>query len=442
MQERFCGSIILPDSPQYHTARQEFNRAIQKFPAGIAYCTDEQDVACAVREAVQNGCTLRVRSGGHNYEGFSVGNCAAVIDVGCMNKISIGNETLTVGPGALNSAIYEAAGASGFPFPSGTCPSVAVSGLTQGGGWGLSARMFGLTCDSLLEATVIDACGQRHVASNASETDLFFALRGGGGGNFGVVTSLTYRLPPQLFNITYVSLSASNVNNDMAAQFICQVQQWLLLNDRRFTPLARIQHNLSENKRLILRGLYYGDAQQARASLAAFSMLGLVGTFEEMTFLQAMRIVEAEYPPYEYFVTGGRFALAPFTEHEALAIVSLLDNLAQGSTGCTISLYGLGGAVAEKPSCETAFFYRHAINIIALTTNWEGSKADGTNRMWFSSRYQLLESLTCGAYINFPSLENSNYMQAYYGENRKKLVRVKARIDPANVFCFPQSIRP
>ena len=257
-----------------------------------------------------------------------------------------------------------------------------------------------------------------------------------------MVTSLTYRLPPRLFNVTYVSLNASDVSNDMAAQFIRQVQQWLLLSDRRFTPLARIQHNLGENKSLILRGLYYGNEQQARISLSMFSTLGLTGTFEEMTFLQAMRIVEAGYPPYEYFVTGGRFVLAPFTGREALAIVSLLDDLAEGSTGGTVSLYGLGGVVAEKSSCETAFFYRNAINIIALTTNWEDSKADCINRMWFSSRYQLLESLACGAYINFPSLKNANYMQAYYGKNRKKLVRVKARMDPDNIFCFPQSIHP
>ncbi|HWP50205.1 MAG TPA: FAD-binding oxidoreductase [Clostridia bacterium] len=441
MKENFCGSVILPNSPQYHTARQEFNRAIQKFPTSIAYCTDEQDVVCAVQEAQQNGRSLRVRSGGHNYEGFSVGNCAAVIDVGCMNEISFGNETLTAGPGALNSAIYEVVGASGFPFPSGTCPTVAVSGLTQGGGWGLSSRMFGLTCDSLLEATLIDARGERHVASAISEPDLFFALRGGGGGNFGVVTSLTYRLPPQLFSVTYVVLGASDVSNNMAAQFIRQVQQWLLLSDRHFTPIARIQHIPGEGKGLILRGIYYGSEQQARTSLAAFLALGLGGTFEEMTFLEAMRIVESEYPPYEYFTTGGRFVSTPFTKWESLAIVSLLDNLAPGSTSGTVSLYGLGGAVAKKSPRETAFFYRRALNIIALSTDWEDPDAEWANRLWFAPRYELLESLTCGAYINFPSLENSTYMQAYYGENRKRLVRVKARIDPKNVFRFPQSIR-
>jgi len=442
MKVNFCGSVIRPDSAKYRTARQEFNRAIEKYPSSISYCTSEQDVVCAVQEAVRTGNCLRIRSGGHNYEGFSAGNGAAVIDVGCMNSISLGGDTLTAGPGALNSAIYEAVGAAGYPFPSGTCPSVAISGLTQGGGWGLSARMFGLACDSLQNVTMVDAFGQQHVASKVSEPDLFFALRGGGGGNFGVVTSMTFRLPPKLFNVTYVTLSASKVNNDTAACFIQQIQQWLLSDDFCFTPIARVQHIPGQGKGLILRGIYYGTEQQARTSLADFLSLGLTGTFEETTFLQATRIVEAGYPSYEYFVTGGRFASIPFTKCESLAIVSLLDKLAEGSTGATISLYGLGGAIKEKTSCETAFFYRDALNIISLTTNWEGPEADDRNRTWFSPRYRLLESLTYGAYINFPSLENLNYMHAYYGGNQKELSLIKTRIDPCNVFRFPQSIRP
>ncbi len=442
MEEKFCGSVIVPGSPQYDIARQEFNRSIQKYPAFITYCTDEEAVIDAVLAARESDCKIQVRSGGHNYEGFSVGNRSAVIDVSCMDKVTLDEAagTLTAGPGTLNRELYELMGSYGYPFPSGTCPTVAVAGLTLGGGWGLSARMFGLTCDSLISAILIDAHGGRHVADSEHETQLFFGLRGGGGGNFGVVTSLTYRLPPKLFDVTYVELEAFSVTKAMAAEFIQCFQQWLLMGDRRLTPIARIYHTPDEPRTLLLRGIYYGSEAQARASLASFLSLGLNGTFEEMTFLQAIRIVEDGYPPYERFTTGGRFAFARFSKEEAERIVTSIDTLAEGSVGGFISLYGLGGAVSGVLSNETAFFYRGAINIIALSTNWEDPSAKHANLDWFAPRYRAMQGITCGSYVNFPNLENQEYMCAYYGGNAKCLSAIKTCLDPENVFCFPQSI--
>ncbi|MDR1630604.1 MAG: FAD-binding oxidoreductase [Oscillospiraceae bacterium] len=443
MDQNNCGSVIFMNSPQYNEARQVFNRSIQKLPASIAYCTNEGDTAAAIYAARHSGRTLRVRSGGHSYEGFSVGTCADVIDVSCMDSVSINEQagTLTAGPGVTNRVLYETLGAYGYPFPSGTCPTVRVSGLTLGGGWGLSARMFGLTCDSLLSATLIDAQGCRHIASEEEDRELFFALRGGGGGNFGVTTSLTYRLPPRLFDVTYVELNASNVSKEAAAEFIRRFQQWLLTEDCRFTPIGRIFHSPEEPRGLTFWGVYYGGEAEARASLEPFVSLGMSGIFEEMTFLQAIRIVESGYPPYEWFTNGGRFSYMPFSEQEALKIVSLLDCIAEGSIRAAVSLYGLGCAVSEKKPTETAFFYRDALNIIALSTDWEKPSAKPANLAWFSPRYRALQELTLGSYVNFPNLENVDYMRAYYGGNAERLRAVQARTNPGHLLDFPQSIR-
>ena len=444
MDNEFCGRIIVPGSPGYNLARQEFNRAIQKYPAFIAYCTDEESVVKAVHAACKSGLPARVRSGGHHYEGFSVGNRAAVIDVSCMNDLKLNEAagTLTAGPGVLNRELYATAGAHGYPFPSGTCPTVAVAGLTQGGGWGLSARMFGLTCDNLLSATLIDSCGRRHRADADHDKELFFALRGGGGGNFGVVTSLTYKLPPKLFDVTYVEMEALQVSEETAAAFILCFQRWLLQGDRRFTPLARVYHTPEQPRGIILRGIYYGNEAQARASLSPFLSLGLTSVFKEMTFLEAIRIVEDTYPPYEKFANGGRFAMMPFTKQEALRIVSLTNTLAPGSVQNAISFFGLGGAVSEVLPRDTAFFYRGALNIVSLSTDWEDPAAKSANRAWFARRFEVLRQLTSGSYVNFPTLENPDYMRAYYGGNTNELRCVKARIDPDNLFRFPQSIPP
>lgn len=443
MTEAYCGLEIAPCAPEYGAARRVHNRAIEKFPARIAYCTNEEEVARAIRAAREAGVKARVRSGGHSYEGFCVGDCAAVIDVGCMDSISIDESagTLTIGPGARNRALYESAGALGYPFPSGTCPTVAAAGLTLGGGWGLSARMFGLTCDSLLSATLVDACGRRHVANAECDEELFFALRGGGGGNFGVVTSLAYRLPPKRFDVTYVELSTSDAGEAEAAEFILLVQAWLGEGDRRFTPLARVTHTPLEPRGLSLRGIYYGGEAQARASLSSFLSLGLAGRFDEMTFLEAIRIVEDGYPPEDRFTAGGSFALSPFSIKEALCLARLVAAPAPGSVGATVSLYGLGGAVDETGPFDTAYFYRGARNIAALTTSWEDPAAKRANLAWFAPRYRALREMTCGAYVNFPNLENRDFMRAYYGGNAERLRRVKARLDPENFFCFPQSVR-
>jgi FAD/FMN-containing dehydrogenase len=442
MMESFCGSFITPDSPRYHEARQEFNRSIQKFPCSIAYCAGEEDVVRAIRSARASGRTVRVRSGGHSYEGFSVGDRAAVIDVGCMDSIRLDSSagTVTAGPGVRNRALYEALGARGVPFPSGTCPEVAVAGLALGGGWGLSARMFGLACDSLISATLIDACGRRHTADATHDRELFFALRGGGGGSFGVATSLTFRLPPRRFGVTYVELEASCASAGMAAEFIRRFQRWLLEGDRRFTPLARVVHTREERRGLILFGIFYGNAAEARASLKPFLDLGLRGVFEETTFLKAMRVVMDGYPPFEKFTTGGRFAYDLFTEEGARGIVALTDRLAEGSVGATVSLYGLGGAVREVAPNETAFFYRNALHTIALLTDWEDPAAKRGNLDWFAPRYEALKKITCGSYVNFPNLGNFDYMRDYYGGNARRLMRVKALIDPEDLFCHPQSV--
>lgn len=440
--DSFFGSVVTPDSPRYHEARKEFNRSIQKFPCSIAYCTGEEDVVRAIRAAGESRRTVRVRSGGHSYEGFSVGDRAAVIDVGCMDSIRLNpaEGTFTAGPGVRNRALYEALGALGTPFPSGTCPAVAVAGLTLGGGWGLSARMFGLACDNLVSATLIDACGKRHVADAAHEREMFFALRGGGGGNFGVATSLTFRLPPKCNDVTYVELGASGASAGMAAEFIRRFQRWLLRGDRRFTPQARIFHTPEERRGLLLRGIFYGDAAEARASLATFLDLGLQGVIEEMTFLEAMRIVMDTYPSCSRFTTGGRFAYKLFSEDEARGIVALVDRLAEGSVSGTVTLYGLGGAVREVPPDETAFFYRNALNIIALSTDWVDPAAKRDNLAWFAPRYEALKKVTYGSYVNFPNLENHDYLRDYYGGNAPRLMRVKALIDPKDLFCYPQSV--
>ncbi|CBZ02083.1 FAD-linked oxidoreductase family [Clostridium botulinum H04402 065] len=190
--------VITPTSNYYDDARQVWNRAIDKYPAAIAYCKTYEDVKKAILFARKNNFKIRVRCGGHNYEGFSIADDALIIDISNLNKIQINYEcnTVTVESGAFLGQVYNFLGASEYPFPGGSCPTVGISGVVLGGGWGYSSRYFGLTCDSLLELKMIDYRGCLLTANKNINSDLYWACKGGGGGNFGIVVSMTFKLPP------------------------------------------------------------------------------------------------------------------------------------------------------------------------------------------------------------------------------------------------------
>lgn len=173
----------------------------------------------------------------------------------------------------------------GYPFPSGTCPTVNAVGLTQGGGWGHSSRMYGLACDSLVEAELIDASGRLITASEESHPDLFWALRGGGGGNFGVVTSLSYRLTPVVSHVTYVDIEYSRIDDLTALRFFQTWQAWTTGGEIRFTPNSRIFNSARDGMGIFLRGFFYGTPDEAEAAVQPFlDIQGAQVSFRYVTF--------------------------------------------------------------------------------------------------------------------------------------------------------------
>jgi len=198
------GRVVIPADPLYNEARQGFNRALQQYPLIIVYCRNRCDISNAVIWSRTYNVPLRIRSGGHNYEGYSNGNCTLVVDVSEMNEILLdeNRNILHVQSGATNGQIYQFISSRGYPFPGGTCPTVGISGYATGGGWGLSCRWLGLGCDSLEEIELVNDKGCILKASRDCNSDLFWACRGAGGGNFGVVTSMKFQMPPKVDFVT------------------------------------------------------------------------------------------------------------------------------------------------------------------------------------------------------------------------------------------------
>src|SRR5215212_3156672 len=192
------GRVIWPQDPSYDEARQSFNARFSRFPSAIVVCDNMSDVRNAIRWARQEEVPLRARSGGHSYEAFSVVDVGLVIDVGGLTGVEVdaSRGEAVIGAGVRLLDGYRRLWEHGVTIPAGTCPSVGIGGLTLGGGIGFLSRQYGLTCDNLVAVELVDADGQTLRASEEKHPDLFWALHGGGGGNFGIATAFTFRVHP------------------------------------------------------------------------------------------------------------------------------------------------------------------------------------------------------------------------------------------------------
>ncbi len=435
------GRVVTPDDPYYHELRQVYNRAINKFPLAIVFCQNETDVSNAVLWSRSHHVSLRIRNGGHNYEGYSTGNDILDIDLSEMNQLTI-DETahlLTVQGGVTNKQVYEFVSSMGYPFPGGTCPSVGVGGYALGGGWGLSCRYLGLGCDNLTQLRMINYEGVTLTANNEENPDLFWALRGGGGGNFGVVVSMTFRLPKKISKVTLIDIRYPEADKEKQSSFIQAWQYWLADADPRITMVSRIFNSLEEGLGIVGRGIFYGPPEAALGIIHPLLRLGGVKyTLKYLTFLEAVNIIGDFYPPYEAFQSTSRFVLRDFTDCESCRLAGMISERPEGSSYAALSFYALGGKVSEVDPDATAFYYRNAKYITWLNTVFEGCKCD--NSAWIAERFCYLKSITEGAYVNFPYDALPRYLEEYYGSHVFRLKVVKKHYDPYNVFSFPQGI--
>lgn len=435
------GVVITKESPNYEECCLSWNRAIEKHPLVIVYCQENQDVIQAIKWAKQYGVPFRIRSGTHHYEGYSTGDQLLVIDVSCMNRIELNETTVKVQGGVRNRELYEAVCGAGYPFPGGGCPTVGVAGYTLGGGWGYSSRLFGLGCDQLIEAEVITAEGQLIVANANQHEDLFWALRGSGGGNFGVVTSLTYRLPEKIEMATLINIDYEHVGFAKVVDVALRYQRFFKNLDRRLNLKMAMYNSETKGKGVKLTGLFYGSKEEAQDLLSLFQD-ATDFDFYYMTVLQANREIQDSHPEFEMYRSGGRFIHRDYSADELLTMLDLIDERAQGSLYTAITFYGLGGAIADIEKDETAFYYRDASFILGFQSVWEDPKYRAINNEWVLERFNVLATYTRGSFINFPIVQPGDYEKNYYGDNLEALKAVKRKYDPEGIFHFEQAIKP
>jgi FAD/FMN-containing dehydrogenase len=444
------GELIRPGDAAYDEARSIWNGAHDRHPAVIARCASVADVRHAVGFARSEGLDVAVRGGGHNIPGFSTCDGGIVIDLSPMKDIEIDVEGRTVkaGGGLTWAELDAATQEHGLAVTGGLVSTTGVAGFTLGGGIGWLMRKHGLACDNLRSAEVVTADGQVLTASEKTNSDLFWGLRGGGG-NFGVVTTFEFNLHPVGPIVTagpvfYPGDRAEEILR-FYRDFVEEVPDELttLANLLTAPPAPFIPEEWHGKKLIALIGCYAGDPEEGAKAMQPIRELGdpvadLVGP---MPYVQMQGLVDALYPhgTQAYFKAG---YLRELDDNAIEAAVRHHQNATSPSS--EIHIHHFGGAVARVNDGATAYGERQApfvLNILAVTHEPEGLE---THIDWAQRLYADIEpSLTGGAYINYLSGEGEERVKAAYGaEKFARLQALKDRYDPTNLFHLNQNIPP
>jgi FAD/FMN-containing dehydrogenase len=444
------GDLILPADPGYDQARAVYNAMIDKHPAAIVRCRDAADVVACVRFCRTNDIEIAVRGGAHNAAGLAVWDDALVIDLSLMRSttVSPADRTVRADGGCTWADVDHATVAFGMATPSGILSSTGVGGLTLGGGIGYLARRFGLTVDNLLAADVVLADSTLVTASPTSHPDLFWALRGGGG-NFGVVTSFTFRCHDIGEHGTIIG---GPVLYDFAdtAEVMCwyrellpslpeELSGWLGLIT--IPPAPPFPKEVWGRKACAIIWCYTGPHDRAEEVLAPVKRFGspLVAGLQKMPFTALQSAFDALYP------AGLRwYWKADFTEISDAAIDVHLKYGAHLPTGhSTMHLYPIDGAAGRVPQDATAFAYRDGGWAGVIVGVDPDPARVGPMSQWARDYWEELHPTSAGGgYINFLMSEGQDRIKAAYGGNYDRLARVKARYDPDNIFHINQNIQP
>jgi FAD/FMN-containing dehydrogenase len=448
LRSQLRGQLILPGDALYDEARKLYNGMIDKRPGLIARCVDAADVIASVNFARENGLLLAIRGGGHSGPGLGSCDGGLVIDLSQLRGVRVNpaSNTAEVAAGCVWGDVDHATHPFGQAVPSGFISSTGVAGLTLGGGIGYLSRSCGLTIDNLLSVDIVLADGGFVVANEEQNADLFWAVRGGGG-NFGVITSFTFRTQP-VHTVTagpifwpledapevmrlyqdFITSAPEEINGffaflvvppvplfppELHMRTVCGVVWCSRVDPARTDELLKPLENWPKP---LLRGL------------------------APMPFPVLQSLFDGLYPPGLQWYWKADFV-------DRVTDLAIAEHMKYGpnlpSMFSTMHLYPINGAVQRTKPQDTAFSYRETKFAEVIV----GVDPDPANRdkivSWARSYWDAVHPYAApGAYVNFMMDEGSGRIEATYGANYARLQRIKARYDPRNLFCVNQNIAP
>jgi FAD/FMN-containing dehydrogenase len=444
------GRIVRRGDADHGAARISYNRLFEHDPTVIVFARETQDVVNALAWARQNDVELRVRSGGHSLEGWSSVDDGIVIDVSEMKSatIDLASNTATVGAGLNQLEAVTALGEAGFAAPTGTEGTVGLVGATLGGGFGLLTRSFGMASDNLLAAEVVvasnDGGAQAIIADEQNNADLLWALRGAGNGNFGIVTSLTYKIRP-LTQTIYVTATWPGLD-DLPGVFEAWQRTAPHVDNRLTSQLEILREKIT-----LIAVLASGSEEQATELLAPILSVGSPDV-STTSASWSDTYTGFQIPPAEEAANWKFFSQFVSDPFPARAIGLVCEYMSKAPTpDSNYFTNAFGGAVTDsEPSGGSAFAHRNAIFYAEPGAGWgvrggTPASADPLTakcQAWIADFHQALAPYVNGAYVNVPNAGMADWETAYWGAGVDRLRAVKAKYDPTNVFSFEQSIAP
>lgn len=446
LRDAIKGLVITPDDAGYDKARAAFYGKFNRRPALIVKVADANDVSQVVSFARENGMELAIRSGGHSVAGHSTTEGGILLDLSDMKGLDIDIEQHTAWAEAgLTAGEYTVAvGAHGLATGFGDTGSVGIGGITLGGGIGYLVRKYGMTIDDLLAAEMVLADGQFvHVDSN-THPDLFWAIRGGGG-NFGVVTRFQYRLHPLETIVGGMLIFLGTA--DLIASFISVAERApddlsAIANIMVAPPMPFLPEEYHGKLIVMAMMAYAGDTSKGEEVVAPFRALGpIVDMVKLMPYPEIYKFTEMEEGERPQQESARSFFLNTIDRDVAETVMTHL--MASTAPVAVAQLRVLGGAMARVPIEATAFAHRHRRFMVASGAVYEDPTEVPKHEEWVNDFAAALRQGEGGVYVNFLGDEGAaRVREAYPGATWDRLVSVKARYDPTNLFRLNQNITP
>jgi FAD/FMN-containing dehydrogenase len=432
--------MLRPGDAGYDDARQIHNGLIDKHPSLIARCRTSTDVAAALARSRREGLEVSVRGGGHNVAGKSVTEGGLMIDLSPMKGIEVDPATRTARaqPGLTWDEFNMATAPHGLATTGGVVSTTGIAGLTLGGGFGWLQGKYGLAVDNLVEVEVVTADGDVLHASDAENADLFWALRGGGG-NFGVVTSFTFQLHP-----------VSTVLGGMAA-FPLAIADAVIDVFRRVTKEAPEELGVqcgfvtgpdAATKLVALPVCHIGELDQAEADVRPLreTVTPLLDAIEPKSYVEQNRQLDASFPAGALNYWKSAF-FTDLTDAAARVLIESFEHCPSPMTACVIE--SMGGAASRVAPTAMAYAHREPGFNLLLLSQWADPADTEPNIAWTRDTFEALQPhMADRRYVNYLAADDGGHTRDAYGANYERLVELKRRYDPDNVFRLNQNIDP
>ncbi|WP_370949056.1 FAD-binding oxidoreductase [Amycolatopsis sp. cg5] len=450
LRGKLKGPLYLPSDAGYDGVRTGFMTMFDDhFPAAVAKVACQEDVQACVEFAARHGIPIAARSGGHGYVGYSTPDQGLVVDLGPLNTIEVRPDgRAVVGAGARLGDVYTAVAKAGRLLPAGSCATVGIGGLTLGGGIGVLGRKYGLTCDRVVSMRVVTPDGRLRTVSATSEPDLFWALRGGGGGNFGIVTSFTFDTAPA----RDLSVFALGFAPETLPSVLAAWHDWVLSTPDELWASIGISGGVQPS--FGLEGCFVGSASAAAPFLD--DLIRRVGTqpisrsAENLSYFATMEHYggcgDFTAPKCGPSWSGGKgqYARGAYVGASRMISAPLSDpghfaDVVTATPGMYTIVDTFGGAIARG---DSAFPHRDAVSSAQFLLDVGPSTGDEATvrRQVGQVRDEIGKMTGQTGYVNYLDPEMPQWAHAYYGRSLPRLRRVAGKYDPDGLFAFPQGL--